>query len=381
MENNLENPRSDRFCARCGAVIEGDNFHDFNGEIYCNNCYQTDTVTCSHCGERILWEDNAGEESLPLCRDCYTDHYTICQGCGRVIHQEDAHYHNEYDEDSAYCDNCFVDDDDDDGDCSIHDYSYKPTPIFYGSGSRFFGVELEIDDGGKDDDNAESLLEIANVSGEKIYIKSDGSLDDGMEIVTHPMSLEFHKNKMPWEEIMETAISFGYKSHKTRTCGLHVHVNRNTFGDTREAQDDAISRVLYFVEHHWNEMLKFSRRTEEQMSQWAARYGYKNNPKDILDHAKNECDNRSTCVNITNYNTVEFRMFRGTLRYNPLIATLELVYKICEIAVNCNDKSLAKMSWTDFVMSLPERDCMELLTYLKERRLYVNSPICGEEDE
>lgn len=376
MNNNLENPHSDRFCERCGAVIECENFHDFDGEIYCENCFQSETVACSHCGERILWENNSGTESMPLCNACYNDYYVTCEDCGRIIHQDCANYFDGNDDD-AYCDDCY----ESEKGHPIHNYSYKPAPIFYGSGNRFFGVELEIDDGGKDDDNAESLLEIGNVSGEKIYIKSDGSLDDGMEIVTHPMSLEFHKNKMPWEEIMETAISFGYKSHKTRTCGLHVHVNRNTFGDTREAQDDAISRVLYFVEHHWNELLKFSRRTEEQMGQWAARYGYKNNPKDILDHAKNECDNRYTCVNITNYNTVEFRMFRGTLRYNTLIATLELVDKICETAVNCNDKSLAKLSWTDFVMSLPERDCAELIAYLKERRLYVNSPICGKEDE
>lgn len=26
-----------RFRVRCGVVIEGDNFHDFNGEVYCDN--------------------------------------------------------------------------------------------------------------------------------------------------------------------------------------------------------------------------------------------------------------------------------------------------------------------------------------------------------
>ena len=38
------------------------------------------------------------------------------------------------------------------------------------------------------------ILEIANEYDEHIYIKSDSSLDDGMEIVTHPMTLEYHKD-------------------------------------------------------------------------------------------------------------------------------------------------------------------------------------------
>ncbi len=61
---------------------------------------------------------------------------------------------------------------------------------------------------------------------------------------------------------MEKALKLGYYSHKTSTCGLHFHVNRDSFGDTREIQDERISRVLYFVEHNWEELLKFSRRTE-----------------------------------------------------------------------------------------------------------------------
>jgi len=41
----------------------------------------------------------------------------------------------------------------------------------------------------KDDDNASKLKEIANSIHEHIYIKSDGSIDDGFEIVSHPMTL------------------------------------------------------------------------------------------------------------------------------------------------------------------------------------------------
>ena len=264
---------------------------------------------------------------------------------------------------------------------SIHEYNYKPEPIFYGDSKRYFGVELEIDEGGKNGDNADTLLGIGNRVAEHIYIKSDGSLSDGMEIVTHPMTLRYHKEKMPWSEIMRSAIRMDYRSHKTSTCGLHIHVNRTAFGATREAQDECVSRVLYFVEHHWLEMLKFSRRTEYQMNRWAARYGYKNSPKEILEDAKKGCNGRYACVNITNYHTIEFRMFRGTLKYNTLIATLELVDKICELATNLTDSELKSVSWSDFVGSLDDSTEPELITYLKERQLYINTPIIAEEDE
>ena len=117
------------------------------------------------------------------------------------------------------------------------------------------------------------------------------------------------------------------------------------------------------------------------MSRWAARYGYKNKPKEILDHAKSEGKRRYSCVNISNANTIEFRMFRGTLKYNTLIATLELVDKICEYAIRHSDEDLSKISWSEFVISLDRNCCSELIAYLKQRRLYVNPPTADEEDE
>ena len=231
-------------------------------------------------------------------------------------------------------------------------------------------MELEIDGACKDEDYAEEILDIANEDVEHVYIKSDGSLEDGMEIVTHPMSLECHKD-FCWCSVMKRAVYLGYRSHQTSTCGLHVHVNRNSFGLDREEQDEVISRILYFVEHHWNEMLKFSRRSEYAMNRWAARYGYESSPKAIMDKAKKSYG-RYVAVNLCNYHTIEFRLFRGTLKYNTLIATLELVNKICELAVLMDDDGISKISWSEFVAGIKEP---ELIQYLKERNLYINEKV------
>mgnify|MGYP003373449816 FL=1 len=351
------------YCSHCGTFIEGDDYDTIYGEPICEDCVDRYTTVCDRC-EEIVWDDDVHtDEYTCLCHHCFENYYNRCEECDRIIHNDDAY---EYD-DCYYCHECYQNIR---RNAPIHEYGYKPTPIFYGDSNRYFGVELEIDGAGKDDDYAEELLTIANGSDEHIYIKSDGSLDDGMEIVTHPMTLEFHKD-FCWNEIMKKAVYLGYRSHQTSTCGLHVHVNKDSLADDCEEQDEVISRILYFVEHHWNEMLKFSRRSEYAMNRWAARYGYENSPKAIMDKAKKNYG-RYVAVNLCNYHTIEFRLFRGTLKYNTLIATLELVNKICELAVLMNDDEIAKLSWSEFVAGITEP---ELIQYLKERSLYINEKV------
>lgn len=220
------------------------------------------------------------------------------------------------------------------------------------------------------------------MSCENIYIKTDSSLDEGFEIVTHPMTLDYHMNNMPWEDVAKKALRLGYRSHNTTTSGLHIHVNRSAFGETIEEQEACIARILYFFESNWNELLKFSRRMEEQLKRWAYRYGWKDEPKAILDDAKKRYSGRYSCVNITNYSTIEIRIFSGTLKYNSIIAALQLVNEICNAAVLMSDREIKNLAWSSFVTDINKEKNRELVKYLKERRLYVNEPVNDEmEDE
>ena len=133
-----------------------------------------------------------------------------------------------------------------------------------------------------------------------------------------------------------------------------------------------------FFEKNWEELLKFSRRTQRQLDRWAARYGYKEQPRDILEHAKKCCHaGRYTCVNLQNSSTIEFRIFRGTLKYNTFLAALQMVNRICDVAIFLSDEELKAMSWSAFAAGC---QAPELIRYLKERRLYVNDVISAEEE-
>ena len=156
--------------------------------------------------------------------------------------------------------------------------------------------------------------------------------------------------------------------------------NRSFFGDTHEVQEDAISRIVYFVEKHWNELLKFSRRTEEAVLRWASRYGIHTTAKDTYKNAKDKYAGRYVAVNLENYNTIEIRIFRGTLNFNTFIATLQLIEEICNHAVYFDDKHFEKMSWSEFVKGIDKEKKPELIEYLKMKQLYINEAIAIEED-
>lgn len=219
------------YCSHCGAIIGNDeDYETINGQPVCTDCVERYATRCDRC-DTLLWSDDEyGDGDTILCASCYHNHYVRCCCCDALLHEADS-----YDIDGdSYCSECYRDEVDKSR--SIHDYGYKPEPIFYGDSKRYFGVELEIDGAGKDSENADEILAIANKDDERVYIKGDGSLDDGMEIVSHPMSLEYHKS-FCWQEIMSKSISMGYRSHQTGTCGLHCHINRSSLGDTQDEQE------------------------------------------------------------------------------------------------------------------------------------------------
>ncbi len=358
-------------CTICGRMVEAGQLTEFDNERMCQGCLDEHTTLCDRCGDRVWDEDAHSDSHRSLCESCYEQYYYHCANCDRLIHQDDAYYADGGDE--PFCYACYCNQSK-----TINDYNYKPEPYFYDLGScdRYMGVELEIDDGGESSSKAEQILAVANAEDDHLYCKHDGSLESGFELVTHPMSICYHEKKMPWCNILAKARALGYVSHQAGTCGLHVHVNRDCFGRTTQEQDACIARVLYFFEKHWDELLKFSRRTQRQLERWANRYGLKENPKDILCEAKGKHTfNRYTCVNLTNDATIEFRMFRGTLKLNTLLATLQLIDRICDIAINLSDEVVKTMSWTTFVSGCTQK---ELVQYLKERQLYINEPVTAE---
>jgi hypothetical protein len=248
----------------------------------------------------------------------------------------------------------------------IQSYNYKPRPKFFGDGPRYFGFELEVDSGLSDDALADRACAIQKMS-KKFYLKHDGSLDSGFEIVTHPHSLAaYEADKELWRQVVEYASSHGLMSHDCNSCGLHIHISRKAFGSSSAEQDRNISKLIFLYEKFYQKFLTFSRRKESQLHRYAKRYCSTTPPPvdECIEMAKSEFD-RYFAINITPSETVELRFFRGTLVLDTLFASLQLADRLVDVVIGNSSKEIADMEWTDVVAS----DKKELSEYLVSKGL------------
>nr|WP_330423124.1 hypothetical protein [Butyricicoccus sp. OF13-6] len=147
-----------RICANCGIEHPLDTMYQVEGDWLCESCADRLTVVCDHCNERIYEENAIEDDNHTLCDHCFDEYYIRCEDCGRIISRDRAYWDND---DNVYCSSCWDEHND-----IIHEYNYTPDLVFHGKGLRHFGVELEIDNGGTVNNNAQKLLDIANVSAE-----------------------------------------------------------------------------------------------------------------------------------------------------------------------------------------------------------------------
>ena len=167
-----------------------------------------------------------------ICLPCYQEDFVTCDECGRIVRASDAVYYSE--SNCYYCERCYEQRRED----AIHPYGYKPKPVFYGQEPDFSVLSWRWMTAVK---TVTMLSSCFPSPGKRMYIKHDGSLDEGFEMVTHPMTLEYHCRDFPWQELTQKAVSLGYRSHQTSTCGLHIHVSRRSLGCTDQQQEDTIA--------------------------------------------------------------------------------------------------------------------------------------------
>ena len=383
MNTNINDVNETRICADCGCVIETDDYYTtYDGRIICEDCYDSDYFTCEDCGCVFPADDvvTVNRGNIWVCEDCADSHYYRCDDCGEYFTRDNVRTD---DFGTVICDDCYDyrdyttcydcgrisrdnywNDEVDDylcGDCersrnangAFHEYSYKPEPEFHMCDDEkrdgmddmaipYFGVELEIDGG----DDHRDVSEDIQALGLPVYCKHDGSLDDeGVECVTHPCTLAYHENVFDWGDLMGTAIEHGYLSHNTTTCGLHIHVNRRCMGDTRAERNRTAGNLVLLCLPLWDKLVTFSRRTESRLNDWAkhpepfriipGEHYWQDKREYDLEEQDDETltemalntykDGRYQAVNLTNSSTVEFRLFRGSLKRSTILASIALV--------------------------------------------------------
>lgn len=276
------------------------------------------------------------------------DDYVECYDCGDSVLEYNA-YSSEYD-DNLRCRDCHnAYEDDCDSNSVIMNYGYKPSPFFFGDDGKasyyqpsvevegvkrpvlHFGIEQECEYIGRGEmlQHAEWIVEASKLSGnDPIYLKEDGSISHGFEIVSHPGTLGFFMNQFPWFAIEDLA-NRGFASWNRRSCGLHIHMSRNAFLD-----DKHLFKFLYFIYNNPSPLIQFAGRTSSyaKFAIDAFLNGYDNYERAVtvrgstfMDMAKGKSRNsdRYVAVNLLNVHTVELRFFRPSLRAETTKAAIQ----------------------------------------------------------
>lgn len=355
-------------CDLCGCEIDPkceDFYNTHSGEVICDNCYQYHYFKCSDCGEIYPYRENTAIGNKSICTTCRDRNYVRCRDCDEWISYDDAYgvSYNEficndcYDSNYFTCDRCdsIISNDEGTWVNGSHYCDYCASEVRRESGvmdyhgfedgyhevqccdekvgkyEPFIGVELECDKGSFDRYDFEDWIN----AGFLVHFERDGSLsDDGVEMITQPCTLRFHQENMRWNKLCKCLISQGFKSHDTRCCGLHVHMSRDKIPVTSVVKMDI-----------WLNRWRLWKDVARRDSIYHGEYDEKK--KADLGHAlfNTHCTNnltRSLCgrgfneryqpLNTNNRETIEIRIFRGTLNSETVLGTIEMCHALAMFA-------------------------------------------------
>jgi hypothetical protein len=271
---------------------------------------------CADC-ENEVSTDELVSFNAPLCERCYERLLTASTSCGEAIWEDDARLGVD---EEPYFERCHREP-------TIYPYDFNPKLKFHGTSEekRFFGFELEIENTKqihKNDYVAEKLEKAFN---EFVYCKEDGSLNYGFEVVSHPFSWEWWKeNRKGILEMLRSLSEMGFSSWDTKTCGLHIHVDKRCMSTL------SVYKLLKFSIKHRKFLFLLSGRERTKWNTWCRIDVQDRN--NIIKFAKGDSKKptRHVAINLQPAKTIEIRMFRGSLNTVRFECCLEFVAALTE---------------------------------------------------
>lgn len=363
-------------CDNCEDIgTENDNWYSVDNERWCVGCADDSAYYCDRCCEMSA---ECGyyihDRGCNWCDHCASYYATWCDEC------------EHYTEDN--CENC--DGDTQDGRRVVHDYSYRPDPVFHVTKDNerlFFGFELEMEFPNGYRGEAAKFAYDALEPDDFAYLKNDGSLDEGFELVTHPMTFDFlmdnEASAEVWNSIETMKNKYDARSFHTRTCGFHIHISRTGFKGGAH-----MHRFLNLVYSNPTFYSKLAGRKSDQWAKFDDVYRHHYDPitdqhsvvkslKDKLHHDRmygNDSD-RYSAVNTRNSHTLEMRIFKGTMDINALKAHIQLAHASVEYTRDMTlsqvkDNGYLASKLVDFIIEHPH-DYPELLARIHSKGLML----------
>jgi len=228
---------------------------------------------------------------------------------------------------------------------AIKQYTFKPEPVFYGESKDglYLGTEIEIqvtsqyrdsdEDEDEDCDENDNAIHhargVSKVSKGFAYCKSDASIGGGFEVVTHPFTLAMEKRNGMLKSIFEYLNSSedmgaGQEDNVT-SCGIHFHVSQKAVSKV------ARERIIKFFTSNPEFILKVSkRRSMSRLNEYSSlvTLDSEGQTRAIVDHIPVDSSHYSA-IHVTD-NTIEFRIFNSTRRYDYFIGYVQFIYGLIQ---------------------------------------------------
>ena len=263
------------------------------------------------------------------------------------------------------------------------------------------GIELEMSDEAEDLEYCDAARYLHRAVDDFAYMKEDGSVGNGFELVTHPHTLRAYQERTEMWSALDHLRNNGWRSwSSSSSCGLHIHINNASFVDVGHAM-----RFLKFIYMNKNPLVAFAGRDSsyarfnfdefvqrEVHAGWNADGSMKFETQNLSHIVKKSQTNqgRYLAVNAQNAYTYELRFFRGSMRPATVLACLEFTFALHEYTQGLNSHDcLVKraLTWRAFLAFIRNKSGEEnfayrnLLTRLTQSRRNPDTGFLGLSDE
>lgn len=336
------------FCEDC-VMVEDEWYHEIqDAEAFeydeIDECYisASDSVLVNGRNRRYWTHTdncNSANDIYELGDNFYTMDYIendddlVFDIDGELRHRDDVYYwecddqYHDEPEDEDYDEDREEDDEiNDTNGALIRNYSFKPITQFISmpydaKDVPFFGIELEVERMDKSETSRGDMAQ--KIENKAWYFKNDGSLNNGFEIVTHPLTFSYIKHSAKdFENALNELSNSAYNSYNANTCGMHIHISKKAFGTWQ------LYKFMKFFAENVPFIVAISQRKMEKLVQWANIED--NDDNTLMYKAKKKEGNsaRYVAINLQNYSTIEVRIFRGTLNFQSFMKNIEFVHAL-----------------------------------------------------
>ena len=338
-------------CYSCSTPFVGEGFLPrdlWRPSPHCRNCVEY----CEDCDDWYRWLNDHLYRCDSCCdRFCPHTDYSMCDEC------------EEY-----RCESC--------GPCScsrynIHEYSYAPSsyrPKGNYPQEVLMGVELEV---GREVRDIAEVVNDFDPGETHLYLKKDGSIE-GLEIVTHPMTLAWARD-FGFDRLLDRLDTYGCEADYG--YGLHVHVSRNAFrGNPQKRSTSHQMTWLMFMYRNTGPLIRLSRRDESDLDEWAS---FRQPERGELRRKALPMPasyDRYSAVNCQNHRTYELRFFRSTLDSEEFWAALEFADASVEYTRHLRASDVLKnnaLSWRSFTKWVDSHDYPNLSAQIRKATRYI----------